>query len=560
MTTPAYNVPLSLDNVADVIIRFYEGALVRPPSDAELAYYIGLAESGVPAGQSLWNQIATDFVNSAEFAEIIAGTDVVATLFQNVLGRPAGAGDLAYYHAQLASGVSTATLLQELVNSPEDVARLQPGLDAVWTIRDSETSAFGPAFVNPDVGRPHYIPLPLAPTIVLTTGIDQLFGASTGNTQVYAVLNGSAPTLNSGDSILCSGSGNLMQIDAPSGTAVVLPAGVTIGGVQTLVLNAGGNAGGTTSSAFDVSGFAGLAALTVTSSGSGVDNLVAGSKTNVVDTAFAGAVDITGGLNVTVITGSHADISVQGASGVVTARDDLPMSFIFHPDMISVTAHYNLSIKTANGVDMIVTGDGAVVQVGTTTADISVGAGSSVTVGANSASIDRIAVGGNSSVTFDTLSGTAHHLVDVTAAQAGNLPPSGIDYIIPPTVSQICAITTINNAVDDGAAGTQLLLDNVANHSFNAAAVNLGSTAGAIAFSRAAALDLAASQAGVIAAHSAVLEWFQWGGNTYLVDAVNASDSAAAHTQLTSTDVVVQLSGLVNIGAHGAFTGGTFTV
>jgi hypothetical protein len=51
----------------------------------------------------------------------------------------------------------------------------------------------------------------------------------------------------------------------------------------------------------------------------------------------------------------------------------------------------------------------------------------------------------------------------------------------------------------------------------------------------------------VIAAHTGVVDWFQYGGDTYLVEAINAGSAAASHTALAATDAVVQILGQVNL-------------
>jgi hypothetical protein len=92
----------------------------------------------------------------------------------------------------------------------------------------------------------------------------------------------------------------------------------------------------------------------------------------------------------------------------------------------------------------------------------------------------------------------------------------------------------------------------------------------ASATSLASALDIAASQTVNISAfvnpgmattvtngqvllnaHTALADWFQFGGNTYIVEALNTTSAAAAHAALGTSDVVVELTGLVNV-AHNA--------
>ena len=45
-----------------------------------------------------------------------------------------------------------------------------------------------------------------------------------------------------------------------------------------------------------------------------------------------------------------------------------------------------------------------------------------------------------------------------------------------------------------------------------------------------------------------MIDWFQYGGNTYVVEAINTTGSAAIHAALAATDEVIKIVGLVNLG------------
>ena len=47
-----------------------------------------------------------------------------------------------------------------------------------------------------------------------------------------------------------------------------------------------------------------------------------------------------------------------------------------------------------------------------------------------------------------------------------------------------------------------------------------------------------------------MIDWFQLGGNTYLVEAINSTSIAAAHSALTAMDEVVKITGLVNLSGE----------
>jgi hypothetical protein len=109
------------------------------------------------------------------------------------------------------------------------------------------------------------------------------------------------------------------------------------------------------------------------------------------------------------------------------------------------------------------------------------------------------------------------------------------------------AMTTLGNVVDGhgdlvvfGNANTEVLA--------GASAVNVSSASSlAHALDMAAAAAAASQSGGTIGAHSGVIDWFQYGGNTYVVEAINTSASAAAHAALAATDEVIKIVGLVSL-------------
>ena len=55
---------------------------------------------------------------------------------------------------------------------------------------------------------------------------------------------------------------------------------------------------------------------------------------------------------------------------------------------------------------------------------------------------------------------------------------------------------------------------------------------------------------GMIPANTGVIDWFQYGGNTYVVEAINTTSAAASHTMLATTDEVIKIVGLVNLAGE----------
>ena len=51
----------------------------------------------------------------------------------------------------------------------------------------------------------------------------------------------------------------------------------------------------------------------------------------------------------------------------------------------------------------------------------------------------------------------------------------------------------------------------------------------------------------MIPANTGVIDWFQYGGNTYVVEAINTTGTAATHAALAATDEVIKIVGLVSL-------------
>jgi hypothetical protein len=425
---------------------------------------------------------------------------------------------------------------------------------AAATILQNEIAAFGPAFVLPDIGHVAFTPIANGAVVQLTTGVDTLTGSAKGHTLFYATLSGQDSTLNSGDSVVGQGAGNVLQIDAFDGSAALLPIQISVSGVETLNVNAKGNIGvapalgphiGVTSfvlSPFDLSQMTGLTKAVLTSNGSGTDYVIVGAGTDVVSAAFKGAVQIIGGHDVSVSTPGMNTVEVAGAAGAIHISDGVPFGFIYSADHVTVDATGSVRVDVASS-------DGTTTSASLTTT-VTVGDRATVSLGSGGGS-DIVHIGENGAVTLTN--GADHALIDLSASLAG---PAHVINFIPTTggytASAYFDVTGITGAID----GTKLQFDSNANHSFVAGAVDVSSASGIRG-----ALTMAANAAGTIAAGSSVLTWFQYGGNTYLVENVNASATAEAHSDIQSTDAIVQLTGLVNVGAHGVFDAkGIFTI
>lgn len=129
------------------------------------------------------------------------------------------------------------------------------------------------------------------------------------------------------------------------------------------------------------------------------------------------------------------------------------------------------------------------------------------------------------------------------------------------------AMTTLGNVTAANAAFDFLVLNNATGAGAETLAGGAGTLAGAevnvaSAGSLAQALDMAASYAalgsqagggntpaGVMAPRTGIVDWFQYGGNTYVVEALNATAANATHAALATNDTVVKIVGLVDLSA-----------
>jgi hypothetical protein len=160
-------------------------------------------------------------------------------------------------------------------------------------------------------------------------------------------------------------------------------------------------------------------------------------------------------------------------------------------------------------------------------------------------------IGANSTVSFGNNTGGGTETVVVTGDLTGATTSGG-------TSTGGIAMITLGNVVNG--QGDQIVFNNAITELLTgSSAVNVSA-----AHSLAAALDLAAASAatshgGTIAGNTGMIDWFQYSGNTYLVEAINNSASAASHAALAATDEVIKLVGLVNISGE-SLAGHTLTL
>ncbi|HEX7135304.1 MAG TPA: 5'-nucleotidase C-terminal domain-containing protein [Iamia sp.] len=108
---------VDLRDPAAQVTRIYLGLFERPPSAADLAYWVGQIEGG----RSI-NSVASFFARSAEFVELYGDAtdeEFVELVYLNVLGREATTDDLEFWLGELERGVPRYRMFLLFSEAPE---------------------------------------------------------------------------------------------------------------------------------------------------------------------------------------------------------------------------------------------------------------------------------------------------------------------------------------------------------------------------------------------------------------------------------------------------------
>ena len=155
-----------------------------------------------------------------------------------------------------------------------------------------------------------------------------------------------------------------------------------------------------------------------------------------------------------------------------------------------------------------------------------------------------IGIGADDTVTFGNNVGGSQTVV-LTGDLTGAIASGNYDYTTLSNVVHASGdLITFNNDGAVGVATEQLLGQaNVAGASSLASALNTAASEAAASY------GWVAPNNDYIPAHTGVIDWFQYAGNTYIVEANNATGSAAPHAALGTGDEVVKIVGLVDLSA-----------
>jgi hypothetical protein len=257
-------------------------------------------------------------------------------------------------------------------------------------------------------------------------------------------------------------------------------------------------------------------------------SLAAGASSTVTATGVGDVFTMAtgGGLGVVNLTASGAGdvftLTSTNGGNVITANGA--------GDTFNIGNAYTDAAGAGGGYTITATGNGDTVvfsPMHNTASTVTVGSGATVTLGKGN---ETIVVKGD--VTGGTTSGAFSETV-INHATAGSN-----EWI---------------NFTDGTLTGGQYWMGqvNVATATTLAQALDLAANYSALTQVQGAA---PAVSAGLLPANASSIDWFQFGGDTYIVEAVNNTGAAAAQTALDANDIVVKVVGLVDLSGHAGAT------
>lgn len=333
--------------LASQVQELYVGYLGRAADKAGLDFWVKAIESGTSTLES----VALGFTLSEEYKAQYAGlttTQLVAKVYQNVLGRAADADGLAFWAGEVNKGVIKAeTLVKTMISSLGAIDQLTidnkvaaantytEAAGANYSVEAGKAAVAGagvgtvPGVVNPS----QTFTLTALQDVVGATGyqigngqfVNNAFKFSTANERVIA----SSATLGNTDSIIdaSTADNDVLELALSASLAGLQP---TVQNIETLAITASANAG-----AVDLTNFSGLKTITVSGTptagvtlnavtdlstrgvtkvdGSGLTS-VAGSLT-VSNAGGTANIEITGGAGADTLTGGAGADTIKGGAG-----------------------------------------------------------------------------------------------------------------------------------------------------------------------------------------------------------------------------------------------------
>ena len=520
-------------NIVDAVIREYEAAFGRAPDQAGLAYWVNVATTTGLSG------LSADFANSQEFfnlwgvnATTPATTSLVEALYQNILGHPGDAAGVAYWSSQ---NLDAGQLLQAFAQSSEFIADSQGTVAAfqqteaanaistlvtIATVGSVEAPSQWLQPTTTDIAAIYEAVQFQAPTATQTALYEGQLGSGYALTQVAQEIAQEPFTLNVVDPVIREYLAAFGRAPDEAGLAYWV-------GVATTNGLSGLSAAFANSQEFqDIWGVSATAPATA----------------SLIETFYQ---------NILGHPGDAAGVAYWLSQNLNVGQllQDFAQSSEFIADSQGAVASFQQSEIVSAISSALATYSPAAVNVdlGSGSATVEVWGGTTETINVS---------GSASANTLDVLIATGV----TNASSTGNPFQTTITLTYPSGANidltlQHPAGTSL--PVFEGWAG-----QNATNSQVNVAAATTLAQALDIAAGQAVSLDqqfsggahsvvtgAAGNQTTEINGQTTLADWFQFQGNTYIVEANNTGSQAAPHAALGTGDVVVELTGLVNV-AH----------
>lgn len=404
---------------------------------------------------------------------------------------------------------------------------------------------------------------------LLDNGAVTLAGLTvTSDDLVTVLLNGFTDTISAFSdpngtvsSLVASGAGSLVL---PNGTSSISDTALTSIDAH---LVTGSLTVSATESGLTINGATG--GDTINASGS-ADTITIGSATL---PALGGPIEITANASGDTVTITHEGNGISALVGAASGGDTITVdagsnslagTFSVAPPApgstfatsLGTADTINLHSAAASGAaftanDFAWVGSGTTVNLGTTTAPF----GS--TTGADNATVavigDATGATSGSSPAMTVITGFATAGANANLyLQFDNSAAAGhISFTTAPTVpALIWAGSVPTLAAPNGLATLAQVNEASATSLANALDIAASQTVQTDAFHQPTVHTTVAGGVAQLNAATALADWFQYGGNTYIVEAINSTAAAAAHTALGTGDVVVELTGLINVATN----------
>jgi len=380
----------------------------------------------------------------------------------------------------------------------------------------------------------------------VTIGNGVTFAGGSGNDSLTV---GAAPT-----AAISGGAGtDTLTLNFAGGAGYASWQNVYTSGFETLGLGASG------SGTYDATGFTALTLGGVTADVV-FTNVAAGATLALTanpgfNTTYT-LKDATGSSDALTVNASHNGGTFTG--GTVTASGIESVTLNINDTASNAKAGGNsasITLSDAAATKIVVTGNDNITLTSSNTAVTSVDASAvtgSFTYTAAGTVAETVKAGaGNSSLTASTLTGIiADTLIggkgnDTLTANAGAdtlTGGAGSDTFV---VAQVTSNLNVYTTITDATAGDQIKLADKGTETFNATKVALAGTAVFADYANAVV------NAGGNSATNGAIGWFQFGGDTYIVEGMH--DATTTKDFSNGTDLVVKLSGLVDLSTATLF-------